>query len=260
MRAIVSILVACALFVLVGYLAYSGTIVLSDFWTGVAVALVVTALGVLYWGFRPKIGGFFREKRNSQESKAITAPTEKETALLSQGSALLPDSAQMTRLSVDEGFLDEIYEQAHRKAIDIYHDAQLSCFTIQVWPFMIPKVNIYLDFYSKWADKSCTFVYSDRVQRVKHSPPDKPPKFDSDKEVFTTLPWKKNPQWKQFLDRVYVRIGPFATALGTSYHLHADPTRNTNWWIKFNDDFTGKEYSFSWDGKGLDENSIKRLS
>jgi hypothetical protein len=72
MRTIVSILVACALFVLVGYLAYSGIIILSDFWTGVAVVLVATALGVLYWGFRPQIGRLFKEKRSGDESEAET--------------------------------------------------------------------------------------------------------------------------------------------------------------------------------------------
>ncbi len=190
--------------------------------------------------------------------KAETAPLRKEKK---QKSVLLPEGADITKLNIDDSLLDPIYEQDHRKAVDIYHDAQLSGFSIQVYPFLRIKnrVNIYLKFYSKWADKMYTFVYSETSPQVEHSPPDRRPKFDSYKETFTTLPWKESPRWLQFLKRVYNKIGRFATAFGTYYILSADPGLKMLWHIKFNDDFSGNEYSFEWNGMGLDENSIKQV-
>jgi len=256
MRTIISVLVASIFFIFVAYLAYSGGIILPDYWTQLAVVVTAIALGILYWGFRPRINRLVKERANPQESKAeAVVATEGEK----QKSALLPDSTHITKLSIDESLLDEIYEQAQRKAISIYHDTQLSEFTIQVFPFMDIKVSIYLEFYSKWANKTCMFTYSDSSPQVKHSPPDKRPKFGSDR-LFTALPWKESPQWAQFLEMAYAKIGPFATALGTHYHLYASPNRNTHWHLSFNDEFSGTEYNFEWNGKGLDENSIKQLS
>jgi hypothetical protein len=257
MRAIISVMVASILFIFVAYLAYSAGIILPDYWTQLAVVLTAIALGILYWGFRPRINRLVKERGNPQESKAETVVvTEGEK----QKSALLPDIAHIAKLSINESLLDAIYEQAQRKATSIYHDTQLSLFSIQVYPFMDKSVNIYLYFYSKWADKTCTFRYSNRLPQVEHSPPDTRPKSDSGREVFTTLPWKESPQWAQFLERAYAKIGPFATALGTNYHLFSYPTRNTYWCLLFHDGFSGTEYDFEWNGKGLDENSIKQLS
>jgi len=240
------------------YLVSSGSIALPDYWTQLAVVLTATALGILYWGFKPQIDRLFKEKGKFQKAKSETAPLRKEET---QEASLLPENVQITKLSIDDSLLDEIYEQARRKAIDIYHDAQLSFFAIQVYPFTGPSVNIYLDFYSKWADKKCTLrARSDASWHVEHSPPDKHPKYDSGRQVFTTLPWKESPQWMEFLNRAYAKIGPFAPAIGTSYHLFAYPTQNKHWSLGFSDGFSGKEYSFEWDGKGLDENSIKQLS
>jgi len=257
MRTPISIIVAVVLLVFVGYLAYSGRIALLDYWTGLAVALTGIALGILYWGFKPQIDRFFNEKRKIHEGKAETGLSRKDET---QKSALLPDNAQITQLNIDESLLDQIYEQARHKATDIYHDAQLSRFSIQAFPFhkVGAKVTIYLNFYSKWADKICTFRYSDVFPKVEHSPPDRRPKFDSDREVFTTLPWKESPQWMQFLNRAYAKIGPLASSLGTCYHLFANPP--THWHLDFEDGFSGNEYAFEWNGRGLDESSVKQLS
>jgi hypothetical protein len=259
MRTIASILVACALFVIVGYLAYSGNIILSDFWTGVAVVLVGTALGILYWGFRPQISGFFKEKRETRRYEAEAAPSEE---VRKQGSALLPDNSEITRLNIDDRLLDQIYKQAGSAAINIYHDAKLSHFTIQVFPFEKngPSVNIYFDFYSKWADKTSKFVYNDSSQQVRHFTPDKRPTSDYSRETFTTLPWEKSPQWMQFLDRAYARIKPLSSVEETCYYFSASPTQGIGLRAMFDDGFSGNEYVFAWDGKGLDGNSIKQES
>lgn len=198
------------------------------------------------------------KKRKIQNSEAETVPLRKEKE---QKSALLPDTADITKLNIDDSLLDKIYEQAHREATNRYHDAQFSGFTIQVFPFeeVGGKVNIYLKFYSKWADKICGFVYSDDFPQVKYTPPDKRPKFDSQREVFTTLPWKKSPQWMQFLKRAFAKIGPFAPTSMTRYHLRAIPNRETYWSLTFEDAFAGNEYNFRWNGRGLDENSVKQL-
>lgn len=259
MRTKISIIVATVLIIFVIYFAYSGNIALSDFWTQLAVALTIIALSILYWGFRPQIERFLRGKRKTQNDKAETVSLRKGKK---QKSALLPESVNITELNIDASLLDSIYEQAHRKAIDIYHDAQLSGFCIQSYPFAKAgaKVIIYLTFYSKWADRLCVFRRSDVSPQVEHAPPDKRPKFESEREVFTTLPWKKSPQWMQFLKRVYAKIGPFAPALGTNYHLYAHPSRKIYWHVDFDDNFSGNEYHFEWNGRGLDENSVKQLS
>lgn len=199
------------------------------------------------------------EERKIQKVEAETPLSREEET---PKSVLLPDDTQITKLNIDNSLLDQIYEQAHRKATDIYHDAQLSEFCIQVFPFLEvgAKVAIYLDFYSKWADKRCRFMYSDTSPQVKHMPPNERPKFDFDREVLTTLPWKTSPQWIHVLNRAYAKIGPFAPASMTRYSLRTHPSRKTEWYLIFNDRFSGNEYEFEWDGMGLDENSVKQLS
>jgi hypothetical protein len=252
-------LVAFVLFIFVVYLAYSGSIVLPDYWTQLAVALTATALAILYWGFKPRIDGFLKERKGTQRGEAEKKVLS--TEIKKQGSPLLPDITKITRLNIDDRLLDQIYEEVHRRAINIYHDAQLSYFTIQVFPFQLSgtSVNIYLNFYSKWADKICKFAYHDPSGQLDHMPPDKRPTFDSFKRSFTTLPWKESPQWMEFLNRVYAKIGPLSSASGTFYHLSAEPNQKIRWTVSFEDGFSGNEYSFRWNGKGLDENSIEQF-
>jgi len=132
------------------------------------------------------------EKRETQIGKFETVPPiRRETREI----VLLPEGAQITKLRIDNDLLNQIYEQAHRQAIDRYDDARLSYFCIQVFPFreVGSKVTIYLYFYSKWADKKCTFRFSDESPQVNHAPPDRPAK-DYDRDVFTRLPWNESPQ------------------------------------------------------------------
>lgn len=55
--------VAFICFAFVGALICSGSVTLSDFWTGTAVGLALIAIGILYWGFKPDIGRLIRGKR-----------------------------------------------------------------------------------------------------------------------------------------------------------------------------------------------------
>lgn len=195
------------------------------------------------------------EKRKTKNDKVETVPASKGKT---RKKVLLPDGVNITKLNIDNSLLDSIYEQAHRKAIQIYNDAQLSGFTIQVFPFFKAgsKVNIHLSFYSKWADRTCRFTYHESLPQVKHHPPNKRPKHDSDREVFISLPWKVSPQWKQILDRVYAMIGPFAPANMTVYYVRAWFPK-PHWLLSFEDEFSGNNYEFLWDGKRLDKNSVK---
>ena len=93
---------------------------------------------------------------------------------------------------------------------------------------------------------------------MEHVTPDKFAK-DYDRKVFVNLPWKESPQWMQFLNMAYVRIKPIQPAIRTSYYLIARAySKDAPWKLEFEDGFTGKDYSYEWNGKGLDENSIKQ--
>jgi hypothetical protein len=90
-------------------------------------------------------------------------------------------------------------------------------------------------------------------------PPDKPVEKDYTGRVFDTLPWKKSPHWMQFLNRVYVKIGPLHPAIGTSYSLDVFPpqTMRLPWILSFEDGLSGQEYKFAWSGGAIDEDNIK---
>jgi len=179
-----------------------------------------------------------------------------------QKSALLPDNTEITKLNIDDSLLDEIYEKAQREAIKIYRDAQLSGFSVQVLPFGKagrPIVNVYYDFYSKWADRICHFQFSELSHSLKHYLPNKRPIADLDTEAFANLPWKTSPHWMQFLSRSYDRIKPLPPVEDTCYNLYAKPTQQTYWIAVFQNGLSGDEHSFEWDGRRLDENGIKQL-
>ena len=73
-----SLVVAVLLFLIVIYLYSYGFIALLDYWTGLAVALTATALGILYWGFKPRISELFKEKEKLQTGKAKPKEVKKE--------------------------------------------------------------------------------------------------------------------------------------------------------------------------------------
>jgi hypothetical protein len=255
MRRLVSIVIAVILFLIIIYLAVSGYIVMSDFWTGLSIALIPIALAILFWGFKPQIYGFLKKNGKTKRVGIKTEPIEKKESR----STLLPDSTDIMKLNINEELLDQIYEQARSQAVGIHHDAKLSSFMIQVFPFQ-KVVSIFMDFYSKWTDRTYTFKYSDFELQVKHVIPDKFAKNDYTRKVFSNLPWKESPQWMQFLNMAYVRIKPIQPAARTYYYLLARAySKNAPWILTFEDGFTGKDYVFEWNGKGLDKNSIKQI-
>lgn len=135
------------------------------------------------------------------------------------GSPLLPELADITHLKIDSIFLDRIYQEARNKANNIYNDAKLSYFIIQGRPFdNIPTVSVHFDFYSKWADKICTFQYSDLTSNVKHYTPNKQAKTDFRRGVFNDLPWKTSPRFLEALSRAYDKIKPLPCMEGTCYY------------------------------------------
>lgn len=225
----------------------------------VAISLGIPSLIVTYEKGKPEERVSQRKGERQPEIDTIELPAPLRARGKKKKNALLPDDVKITELNVDNSLLDEVHEKAHRKAINIYHDAQLSRFCIQVHPFQEvgERVNIYLDFYSKWADRTCDFVYHESSRQVKHLPPNRRPTDDYDRGVFTTLPWKKSPQWLRFLKRVSVRIPPLPVTTGTNYHLSALSSPSTYWSVTFDDQFSGDKYSFEWSGKGLDKNNIK---
>jgi hypothetical protein len=200
----------------------------------------------------------FEEKHAEKENIQLSPPkAEMKEPKAPKGSPLLPDSTEITRLRIDGNFVDKIYEEARNEALNTYDDAQLSYFAIQASPFETegPMVYIYFDFYSKWANRICRFQYSDLSSKLKHYTPDKHAK-KYEGSVFNDLPWKRSPHFLECLNKVYDKIKPLSFVKGTNYILFVEASEE-DWSIKFEDGLNGNEYWYDWNGKGLDENSIK---
>lgn len=174
-----------------------------------------------------------------------------------QKTGLLPDIIDITQLKVDNNLLDSLYQVSRRKAKDLYDDAKLSELAIQVYPYSPIGRNeaVYFKFYSKWADKisrfRCNFL--DKYHSVGHLIPDRHPKSDANRVVFLDLPWKKSPKWRQFLRRLFIKIGPIPPASAVCYHFWATSNEKTPWNFVLNDIFNDETYYSKWDGKGLNE-------
>ncbi len=175
----------------------------------------------------------------------------------SSESIFLPDINNITKLNIDNKFLDKQYAEAYSRVKEIYEDAKLRRFSIFVYPFVIidvRKISIYFNFYSEWANKECVFVFRDDIQKIEHIPPDKVIRFDYLKKELIELPWKKSPNWQKFLDKVYQRMIPLTPNQLSYYHLYSN--YDDTWGVDFNDGLTGLEKKFKWDGQNLDEQGI----
>jgi len=73
MRKLLSVLFVLLLLVFVFLLAHMGLVALLDYWTGLAVALTLTAMGVLYWGWKPEINRSIRKRANLSEEHVSSA-------------------------------------------------------------------------------------------------------------------------------------------------------------------------------------------
>ena len=198
--------------------------------------------------FKSKAGMVKTEERNEAE----TVPSRKAET---QKTILLSDNSKITKLNIDNEWLTRLYGEAYSKAIVTYRDAQLRCLSIQVFPFtqLGSRVNIYLDFYSKWADRVCGFVYREDDQQVKQIE-DVPLRKNDRRDVFAILPWIKNPDWMEFLNLAYAKIGRLSEREANGYHLMATPPREEygKWTVIFDCDLSGLRRSFDWNGRGLD--------
>lgn len=221
------------------------------------VASVLIAVSI---GIPTLLLHYEREKSNVSVSQAKTPIiTEIKEHKDATGTPLLPDITEITKLRIDNNFLDQLYEEARSKAVCTYNDAKLSQFSIQAFPFdKLPAVNIYFDFYSKWANKICEFQYSDRTSNLKHYTPNKRARSEFQKGVFKDLPWKTSPHFLQSLSKIYDKIKPLPSVEGTTYIFFKSAT-GKHWNIVFEDGLTGNEYSFKWDGLGLDETNIEQV-
>lgn len=262
MREIISITVAFLLFLAVLVLASFGYLNVIDYWTAVGAGLTISGLGVLYWGLKTRISVIVKNpSRKALEINQLTVEkkTEKYSVASDRKIILLPDVNEIMKLTISESFIDGLFEQARTQAVKIHQDTELSSFSIQVFPYSKTGslVTIYFDFYSKWADKIATFRVSEKCPEVTFSPPLKVNKKDHSVSVFDKLPWKESPHWLDFMGRVFEKRKPFHPSLGTNYQLSAYTWDEVfPWRLIVQDDFNGTNFTYKWDGKGLDDKSI----
>lgn len=212
------------------------------------------------------------EKAHAIAEKSLTgkntdlseASSGKETVRTSK---LLPDNRKIADLNINSSFLNQIYETAQQLAKDRYYDAQLSSFTIAVFPFAtyFPRVAIYLGFFSALAGRTCSYKVSDLNLQVEHCPPDKEARDDLEKKVLKNLPWEESPDWKQFLQISIAKTGPLPPNDMTRYVLSANPwgivdlgKTDVFWNVSLTDNFSGKEHVFRWNGQKIDAHNIKQ--
>lgn len=176
------------------------------------------------------------------------------------GIVLLPDGDDITKLQITNDMLNDFYEKAYKKAKEKYPDAKLLIFAIHVFPFgRISKVDIMLMFFSKGTDRIARFHFTDENPEVNYVLPDKFRNPSEDRNVFSSLPWKKSPNWLQVLRGIYSRIGQFAPANQTNYSFSVFPQSKEghDWIFNFEDGFSGKTYNYYWSGKNKDEPQIR---
>lgn len=229
----------------------------------IVAALVTASVGIpslilAYEKSKSHEGG--NEGKVQSQIQIETPPIPKEESPISQHTPMRNET-QITKLNVDNHFLDKIYEQARNKAIGIFPDAKLSSFSILVRPYgESSRVNVFLNFYSKWANKTCRFASYNNSPETEHLTPDEPASYPFETQVFTNQPWKESPQWQQFIEKAYAKIDPLTPENDSRYHLSARPHSNKSWLLTFVDGFSGRKRSFEWDGKGLDESGIKQIT
>lgn len=228
----------------------------------VSISIGIPSLLLVYEKEKASITGsstIIKTKSEGKEEIQVKLQKAERKEQKNTFSALLPDITEITKLKIDDNFLDQIYEIARSEAIKEYDDAQLSYFCVQVFPFgKWRSVNIYFDFYSKWANKICSFQYSSLTSDIKHFKPDKPAKTDLQKGVFDDLPWKTYPHFLQALSMTYDKIKPLPSVKDTYYQISIEGNQK-KWYIVFEDGFSGNEYRYYWDGLGLNKTNFKEV-
>lgn len=199
-------------------------------------------------------------ERAKQLNDEKTKQTERELKIdkVDESSFLLLADADVTKFGISNILLDKIYQEAYLEATKFYDDVQLSSLSIQINPFadITPKFMFLFVFYSKNVNKICYIAYHEGDEKVGHSPPNKEAKFDSQKIVLTTLPWRDRPHWMIFVNKAYDQVKQLCLNKNSSYSINVRPS---GWSVGFEDVVSGVEPKFEWVGEGLDKNSIKRV-
>ena len=210
-------------------------------WLAVTIALniilVVTLVLVAIW--------ITKLKRKYEDA---SSRLKKQEQPRKRQRVLLPDLNYICRLNIDNVLLTELYSQAHGLATTRFHDSKLNSLHIIVRPYHEDRVSIIFGFYSQWGNRKCTCIVSE-IRDITESLPSKPAEFEA---TFDELPWLRDPDWLEFLKKSCEKVGPLSQADWTMYHLstYAWASQEKLWHVSFEDGGTGKEFGFSWDGKG----------
>lgn len=219
-------------------------------WLAVTIALniilVITLALVAIW--ITKLKRKYEDANNRLEkSKGLLMELMKKSE---RQRILLSDPNHIWKLNVDNDVLTKLYGEAHGQATTKFHDAKLADLDIIVNPYKSgDRVGILFSFYSRWADRKCTFIVGETVD-VHESVPSEPAKDDNDRVTFEELPWLKNLNWPQFIRKSCEKAEPLSPSDGSIYHVSTRAWQEPPWDISFRDGITGKEFRFSWDGKG----------
>ena len=111
-------------------------------------------------------------------------------------------------------------------------------------------------FYSKRSNKVCNFQYTELDNELGLVKPFKRPIDVKHTRPLKNLPWKKHPNWKEFVRVTHEMVKPLPQVRGTHYSLWH---YSKFWTIVFEDGLNGNSYPFEWDGKGTSEKNIRRL-
>ncbi len=207
---------------------------------GMALALVV--IWAIKWKHRyVDVNGRLEKIKEIMEKQPRTMKVKR---------VLLPDPKYIWKLNIDNALLMDMYGEAHANAITDFHDARLADLDIIVYPYAPrDRVSILFGFYSRWADRVCTYIITESID-MHQSVPSEPATDDSDRVTFSELPWIRDSDWSQFLRKSCEKVGPISPARWTLYHLSTRAWREPLWSIDFKDGVTGREFKCSWVGEG----------
>ena len=168
-------------------------------------------------------------------------------------------------ITITNDLLDQIFEEARLQATKSYDDAKLEYFSLQFIPFSKKDPeNVYLMFYSGYADRHCVFSFgSDDNFKLKQPKPDKHGSFYMRKKTFDTRPWKENSNWIDFVQKYCVKDAPFHPNEGTYVSLYAHHYKVKKgffWALVIVDGYTGREYRYYWNGKEISDENVSQTT
>jgi hypothetical protein len=163
---------------------------------------------------------------------------------------------------INNKLLTEVYEQSRRISAKNYYDVKLRDFSIQITPWFGNTACIVMEFYSKFAKRTSVFYFYTKAKRLEHQLPDEYEKYAFRSKVYRVLPWKKNPNWIEFMKKYYAKVGPITPSerswivLSAPLFLREEGFR---WWLTIRDGLTGRQEIFEWNGKEINDQNVKSL-